>query len=417
MKVLVSAYACRPNMGSDPGIGWNTIIELAKKHQVSVLTRKDNRPFIEAEIKPKSIPGLKFIYFDLPGAEHWKKGSALIYLHYYLWQIQAYFVGRQLHNSIDFDLVHHVSYVTYNYPSFLSLLPIPFIWGPVGGGESAPNAFWHNFHFRGKIYELVRNLMRWTRENDPFVRLTAKKSILAWGMTQDTVGKLKKLGAENVKVFSPIGLPQQEIDRLSQSSAPKTLPVIFLSIGRLLHWKGFYLGLRAFAQANLSDAEYWIIGDGPELKYLQALAEQLSITQQVKFWGKLPREKIFQLLGESHVLVHPSLHESGGFVCMEAMAAGRPVICLDLGGPALQVAQETGFKISAHTPEQTVQDLAKAMTCLAQDAELRLRMGNVAKKLARENFSWEAKGQMLAQTYEEILTSQESLTSSTAVQL
>ncbi|MBE9209863.1 glycosyltransferase [Nostoc sp. LEGE 06077] len=417
MKVLVSAYACRPHMGSDPGIGWNTINELAKKHQVWVLTRKDNYPFIEAEIKQESIPELEFIYFDLPGAEHWKKGSGLIiYLHYYLWQIQAYFVGRKLHNNIAFDVIHHVSYVTYNYPSFLSLLPIPFIWGPVGGGESAPNAFWQHFHLRGKTYELLRNLMRWTREHDPFVRLTAKRSILAWGMTQDTARRLKNLGADNVKVFSPIGLPQQEIECLAQSLVPKTSPVIFISIGRLLHWKGFYLGLRAFAQANLTDAEYWIIGDGPELKYLQALVEKLGITQQVKFWGKLPREKIFQLLGESHVLVHPSLHESGGFVCMEAMAAGRPVICLDLGGPALQVTEDTGFKVSAHTPEQTVNDLAAAMSCLAQNAELRLRMGNLARKLARENFSWEAKGQILAQTYEEILNSPESLTSSSAIQ-
>ncbi|ALF54788.1 glycosyl transferase family 1 [Nostoc piscinale CENA21] len=417
MKVLVSAYACRPNMGSDPGIGWNTINELAKKHQVWVLTRKDNYPFIEAEIKPKSIPGLEFIYFDLPGAEYWKKGVGLIYLHYYLWQIQAYFVGRKLHNNIGFNIVHHVSYVTYNYPSFLSFLPVPFIWGPVGGGESAPRTFWQDFHLRGKIYEVIRNLIRWTREKDPFVSFTAKKSFLAWGMTQDTAEKLKKLGAANVKVFSPVGLSQQEIDCLAQSSLTKTAPVIFLSIGRLLHWKGFYLGLKAFAQANLTDAEYWIIGDGPDLKYLQALTEKLGITQQVKFWGKLPREKIFQLLGESHVLVHPSLHESGGFVCMEAMAAGRPVICLDLGGPALQVVEETGFKISAHTPEQTVRDLATAMTCLAQNNELRLRMGSVARKLARENFSWEVKSQVLAQTYAEILTSPESLTSSSAIQL
>lgn len=417
MKVLVSAYACRPNMGSDPGIGWNTINEIVKKHQVWVLTRKDNHPFIAAELSKKSIPGLEFVYFDLPGADRWKKGQWAVYLHYYLWQIQAYFVARKLHQNINFNIVHHVTYVTYTYPSFLSLLPIPFIWGPVGGGESAPNTFWHDFNLRGKVYELLRNLTRWGGERNPFVRLTAKRSVLAWGTTQDTAAKLRKLGADNVQVFSPIGLPQHEIESLSQASLPNTTPVIFLSIGRLLHWKGFYLGLKAFAQANIADAQYWIIGDGPELRNLQALAEQLGIAQQVKFWGKLPREKIFQLLGESHVLVHPSLHESGGFVCMEAMAAGRPVICLDLGGPALQVTKETGFKISAYNPEQTVLDLATAIACLAQNTELRLRMGNIARKLAKENFSWEVKGQILAQTYEEILISQASLASPSAVKL
>ncbi|MFM6845653.1 MAG: glycosyltransferase family 4 protein, partial [Dolichospermum sp.] len=47
------------------------------------------------------------------------------------------------------------------------------------------------------------------------------------------------------------------------------------------------------------------------------------------------------------------------WVCMEAMAAGRPVICLDLGGPAVQVTEETGFKIAADEPYQVVRDLAE----------------------------------------------------------
>ncbi|WP_414544540.1 glycosyltransferase family 4 protein [Nostoc sp. CCY0012] len=415
MKVILSAYACRPNMGSDPGIGWNTIKELAKKHQIWVLTRNDNSPFIEAEIEKDSIIGLNFVYCDLPGAKLWKKNLLGLHLHYYLWQLQAYFIGRKLHQEIAFDIAQHVTYVTYTYPSFLSLLPIPFIWGPVGGGESAPDAFWQDFNLRGKMYEMLRDFIRWSREHDPFVHLTAKKSVLAWGMTQDTAEKLQKVGAANVQVFSPIGLPKSEIVRLSQCPMPETSPIRFLSIGRLLHWKGFHLGLRAFAQAALPNAEYWIIGDGAESKYLQALAEKLGVAHQVKFWGKLPRDKIFQILGECHALVHPSLHESGGFVCMEAMAAGRPVICLDLGGPALQITQETGFKIPAHTPEQTVHDLAAVMTRLAQDPKLYMFMGKAAQKLARENFSWEVKGQLLAKAYEEILISQKSLASPTRI--
>ncbi|YAF95749.1 MAG: glycosyltransferase family 4 protein [Nodularia sp. CChRGM 3473] len=415
LKTLVSAYACRPNMGSDPGIGWNTVRELAKKHHVWVLTRSDNRPYIESEIEKDSITGLNFFYYDLPGAKWWKKGLLGTHLHYYLWQLRAYFIGRKLHAEITFDIAQHVTYVTYTSPSFISLLPIPFIWGPIGGGESAPDAFWHDFNTRGKIYEMLRNLIRWIKERDPFLHLTAKNSVLAWGMTQNTAEKLQKVGAANVQVFSPIGLPQPEIARLSQCAMPEASPVRFLSIGRLLHWKGFHLGLRAFAQAALPNAEYWIIGDGAESKYLQALAEKLGVVHQVKFWGKLPRDKTFQLLGESHVLVHPSLHESGGFVCMEAMAAGRPVICLDLGGPALQVTQETGFKVPAHTPEQTVHDLAESITRLAQDPNLCMFMGKAAQKLAKDNFSWDVKGQLLAQAYATIFSSQKSLTSPTTI--
>ena len=122
------------------------------------------------------------------------------------------------------------------------------------------------------------------------------------------------------------------------------------------------MGLRAFAQADVSNnAEYWIVGDGPERSRLLSLAEKLGIDHKVKFWNKLSRAETLKKLGDCFALIHPSLHESGGLVCLEAMAASRPVICLDLGGPAIQVTQETGFKISAHTPEQTVRDLAKAI--------------------------------------------------------
>lgn len=91
-------------------------------------------------------------------------------------------------------------------------------------------------------------------------------------------------------------------------------------------------------------------------------------------------------------------------MCLEAMAAGRPVICLDLGGPAVQVTEETGFKIKANTPEQAVSDIAQAMTYLASNPEVRLCMGKAGQKRVKETFSWERKGRQLTQLYEEIST-------------
>ncbi|GBD39719.1 D-inositol 3-phosphate glycosyltransferase [bacterium HR37] len=96
--------------------------------------------------------------------------------------------------------------------------------------------------------------------------------------------------------------------------------------------------------------------------------------------------------------MHPSLHDSGGWVCVEAMAAGRPVICLDLGGPALQVTEETGFKIPTRTPEQAVVEMAKAMLRLARDLDLRLKMGE-ARRRVWEEFSWERQGRQMKEIY------------------
>jgi glycosyltransferase involved in cell wall biosynthesis len=85
------------------------------------------------------------------------------------------------------------------------------------------------------------------------------------------------------------------------------------------------------------------------------------------------------------------------------MAAGRPVVCLDLGGPATQVTEETGIKVPAPDPNQAVSGLAEAMTRLARDPELRDRMGQAGQKRVKEIYDWDVKGQVLVQLYEEVL--------------
>ncbi len=179
-------------------------------------------------------------------------------------------------------------------------------------------------------------------------------------------------------------------------------------MARLLHWKGLHLSLRAFAQAKLTDAAYWIVGDGAERERLEALADEFGIASQLTFFGRLSRDDTLQKLGASHVLVHPSLHDSGGWVCLEAMAAGRPVICLDLGGPAVQVTAATGFVIPACNPEQAVMGIANAMQRLAADTTLRGHMGKAGQQRVREQFAWEVKGRLLAQCYTDIATRQQT---------
>lgn len=408
MKILISAYACEPGRGSEPGVGWNIAREVARYHQVWVLTRPDeSKAAIEAELASNPIPNLKFVYFTLP---FWQDSmrlgqSGAMQLHYYLWQIQAYFVARRLHQDIGFDVSHHVTFVRYSTPSHLSFLPMPFIWGPVGGGERAPLAFFKDFSLRAKCYETLRWLLHKVGEGDPFAKLTAQRSAVIRATTQDTANQIYKMGATHVKVDSAIGLSLEDINALSHYSLPAPQPLRFISIGRLIHWKGFYLGIRAFAKANLPAAEYWILGEGQEQENLQALAQSLGVAEQVHFWGNLPRAQALEKLSKSHVLVHPSLHDSGGWVCLEAMAAGRPVLCLDLGGPSLQITAQTGFKVAAHTSEQVVDDLSRRMVQLAQDPQLRSAMGAAGKQRVREQYSWHVKGQQLNQLYQVVASS------------
>jgi glycosyltransferase involved in cell wall biosynthesis len=413
MKVLLSAFHCEPGRGSEFGIGWAWAQQAARFHEVWVVTLEEHRPTIEGTLSLRPLPNAHFVYVDLP---RWRQVRRLGWLggeiFYYVWQIAAYFVGRKLHRQESFDLVHHVTLVCYWRSSFLALLPVPFIWGPVGGGESAPRAFWQSFSLRGKIFELARDLARKTGECDPFVRHAARKATFGLATTEETAKRMRMLGCRRVSVLTQVGLPQEEIRSLSTIPLCHSGPFRLISIGRLIHWKGFHLSVRAFAEFHRQSpaSEYWIIGDGPERKTLERLARRLGVAERVRFWGWLPRPEGLQRLAECDALVHPGLHESGGYVCSEAMAAGRPVICLDLGGPALQVTDETGIKTPATSPEQVVRGLADAFYKLASDPGLRARLSVATRKRVEEHFNWNHKSLLMAELYESLSTPEKMMT-------
>jgi glycosyltransferase involved in cell wall biosynthesis len=133
---------------------------------------------------------------------------------------------------------------------------------------------------------------------------------------------------------------------------------------------------------------------------LERLTRELHLSDKVTFTGAIPRREVLRKLAECDVLLHPALHESGGCVCLEAMAAGRPVICLDLGGPALRVTNDSGIKVPATSPQQAVSDLAAALTRLADNPALRLRLGQGGRQKVTAQFDLDQKGIFMTNLYE-----------------
>jgi glycosyltransferase involved in cell wall biosynthesis len=403
IRILISAYACEPGKGSEPDVGWNWVNQAARFNEVWVMTRARNRYSIEAKLKEQPIPNVHWVYYDPPfGKYYWSKGDRGIRSHYLFWQIGILFVARKIHNEVKFDIMHHATFVNYWMPIFISLLPIPLIWGPVGGGESTPKTFYKTLSFRGRLYEYFREGARWIFEKSPFVRLTAKRAKVGLAATAETEACLKRVGCRIIERLSQVALTSEEIRFLQTIPLRDSNPLRVISIGNLLHLKAFHLSLRAFAQFNATcpKSEYWIIGDGPERENLIKLVQDLKVADKVRFWGRISRQEVFKRIGECDLLLHPSLHESGGWVCVEAMGAGRPVICLDLGGPALQVSEETGFKLPAESPEQVVRDLVDKLNRLACEPELLRRLGESARNRVKEKLNWDSKGELINHIYQ-----------------
>jgi glycosyltransferase involved in cell wall biosynthesis len=88
------------------------------------------------------------------------------------------------------------------------------------------------------------------------------------------------------------------------------------------------------------------------------------------------------------------------------MAAGRPVICLDLGGPATQITAETGMKISGDSSNAVVRNMSQAMMQLAADPVRRKRLGESGRDRIESQYLWEHKGKALNTFYTEVCRNQ-----------
>ena len=86
------------------------------------------------------------------------------------------------------------------------------------------------------------------------------------------------------------------------------------------------------------------------------------------------------------------------------MAAGRPVVCLDLGGPGVLVTSAAGFKIQPINPEQAIAQMAAVMVKLADDQDLRSQMGAAGRAVVRNHYNWDRKIPTQIQMYEQILS-------------
>lgn len=180
-------------------------------------------------------------------------------------------------------------------------------------------------------------------------------------------------------------------------------------VGRISHWKGQELFLKAASQAAAVFPRLFfvIVGDPPpgdeaRLSGLQAQARQLGLANKVRF---VPfTSSVPQVMRALDILVLPStLPEPLGLVVLEAMASERPVIAAAHGGPLETVEPgETGLLF----PPRDVGALTEAMINLAGDPERRKDMGRKGRQRVLDHFSLERFNQRFVCLYTDLIERQ-----------
>lgn len=403
-KILLSAYSCAPNRGSEPGVGWNAAVAMAKHAEIHVLTSFEFKEQIENLIINNQMPQNLFVhFFDLPFARFWWKHPKLIQLHYYLWQLFAGKTVKKLHKKYKFDSAQHITFVRYWQPSCLRNSGIPYIFGPVAGGDLPPKGLVNKFSVKQKIVELIRKLVRFCGETDYFVRETLKNAKFIIAATASTEERIQKLIKDNNKIVSclAIGISESELNNLKQIPSP-TETYNFCGLGLIIPRKGFDMAIKAIAKTNNSNIKFTIIGDGPERTALEELAKENKVNLEIT--GFLSHEEAMNKLENMVALIHPCYHESGGCAVQEAMAAGKPVICLDHGGPGFLVQNDTGIKIHPENYDYIINQMSIAIQELYSDLELVKKLGLEARKTIQNHHTWEAKADFYISLHRKLFT-------------
>ncbi len=411
LRVLVSAYACNPS-GSvhlHPGedlTGWRLVEQLGRFHDLWVIAHGYNKPGVEST-RPEATAGSpRFIFVELPAGLKWlyriEFGQRI---YYYLWQIKAWRVARKLHKEFRFDVAHHVTFGNDWIASYIgAFLPVPFVWGPVGGGQRTPKPLRSEYSLYGRFAEDTRNIAQWFGRRDP-VRRRAVRRAKALLVCNDETRELVPERFRDKALFFPVnGISENDIlPRPVRVREPGAFRV--MTAGRLHRLKGFALAVRAFARfaSERPDARMLIIGKGPEEERLKRLIGDLGLGDSVTIRDWLPREKVLEEMRSSNVFLFPSFRDGGGAVVVEAMASGLPVICLDSGGPGSHIQEEWGIKIGPADSERVVGEMARALKALRDDEPLRAALGEAARKRAAAYYPWRAHGDRLHEIYRSVV--------------
>ena len=409
MKILLVGHSCAPNRGSEPGLTWQFAWHLSRLHEVWVMTNAQSRKTIEEQLALTPNPNLHFFWIEVPSylTRQRAQTELTLRLRYLFWQRAVLREAKRQYRRHQFDLVHHLSWGTISAPPLLWRLPVPLVWGPVGGAQTAPRAY---RRYLGSAWrdELLRTLRVNLATRLPHLRRTVRNCALILSTNPETTRALQSAGAREVRFHPNIGITEGFMASPAERPRDEQRDRVILWAGRLIPIKSLALALEAFSNLDRNlRVRLRIAGDGPLKIDMQRLARTLGIAERVDFLGPVPWIEMKLEYQQADLFLFTSLRDSSGQVLAEAMASGLPIVTLNHHGVGAIVPPEAGIRVSVADPDQTVRALTDGMHRLINSPELRERMGQAARAHA-QSMSWNAHAEIMSNWYAQVLAQRQS---------
>lgn len=388
LNVLILASMCHPERGSEPGLGWRWSAAIARHHDVTVITGEyqGNREAINRMLAADAELASRMHFEYLPWFDEsrpaWLRKlttvfQPLYYTGYEAWMREAQAVAlRLVAQGRKFDLTHQLTMIGFREPGYLWELPLPFVWGPVGGTQNVPWALLPSLGIVEGLRHTARNCINeWQKRFHRRSRTAFQTAASIIAVASDTQEELRRLyGVESRVIATAMGEPGHPYSRVR---VPHEGPTRFVFTGLLLSRKGLPFAMRALA-ALPPDLDWTldVMGAGPLSSAWRALAQRLGLSGKVTFHGQVPRDALLRMLDEFDVFIFPSLQEGWPASITEALSLGLPVITTKLHGMRDMINDDCGRVVPAVSARGLVRGLAAAF-------EEMIRNPRIVEKLSR----------------------------------
>ncbi|MBR5523506.1 MAG: glycosyltransferase family 4 protein [Akkermansia sp.] len=401
MKILLGCYACDPGHGSEPGMGWNFLSNIAKFHDVHAIVEEGE--FKEklthfSETHPKEVENITFHFVPRVHHETLRKiWPPSYYWFYRKWHNKAYKLARELDEKEKFDIVHQVTISGFRAPGKLWKLGKPFIWGPLGGFTDAPWCLLSSLGFWGAIHFALRNIINFVHKRWAVnVRQTARNSHTIIASTPQAIQEIRDIWRRDAVLMAEVGVETRHTSYSPVAHEPGT-PLRICWAGEHKPRKALDLLLRALPLCK-KRVELHVLSKGPRTDAWKKLAHKLGVADMVTFHGFVPREQAFHIMGTSHVFCITSIREDTSTVVFEAFRYGLPIVVLDHCGFSTAIDESSGIKIPIQSKKQVIADYARHLDYLATHEDKRRELSSGALKRCSK-FTWEEKMKMLNDIY------------------
>lgn len=404
-KILVSAYGCEPFRGSEAGVGWNWILQMARFYELFVIARENDRERIEQNLPEEFRSNLHFYYYDTCKLlMKVKKKDKGLYLYYWMWQIGIIPLISQLIKQFKPDYTMHLTFGSVWMPTFLPFFRTPFIWGPVGGGDGVPKQMLKILPLKQRIVQGLRYGLIATSWLNPIVAIPSKKSSLILCRTENNCEAIPKKYRNKCQVILETAMGDEVFANCKDLNCQRNHVIEIMTTGRLVPFKNTMMAVEGVhtLSTKYSNIHMTIIGKGPEKHRILEYIQNNKLETIVEIIPEIPREQLLMRLCDADIYAFPSLREGGSWALMEAMAVGLPVVCLNWTGMRIITDTESAIRIEPSDYENTKSEFTEGIEKLLLDSDLRCSIGTAARDRMMQVFNWTHVGDTIKEIFDQL---------------